>query len=527
MSDETPKSKAMRKQTDIRQFMPKKMNSQGTSSPRDNESHSNVGESPSSHSFTSPQTEENNVELDNLSVFSESSQEEELLYDVEYETRLKASLTCLRFLLRQGLICCGHDDESGESISMERFLGLLKLLVEYKEDFKKVTFENAPDNDQTTSPEILKDLINCCAKETTKRIIQELGDDYYGILVDESRDVSQEEQLAICLRYVDGKTGMIIERFLGLVQVGDTTALSLKDAIISLLIEHSLSPSKIRGQGYNGASNIKCEINGLKTLIMKDTPCAYYVHCFSHQLQLTLVAVARENNDCSWFFKTFANLLNVVEISCKRSDMIRVSQAQKVAQALYFGELEGGSGLNQELGLTRSDDTCWGSHYRNLFNVIDMFPIIVELLVMIGENDSWPEDRFKAQVVLDSLESFDFVFMAHLMLTIFGYTYDLCHVLQRKDQDIANTMPLVSSTKQLLQKTRDCEWDFFLDKVTSFCIKYDIIVPDMDASSEPRGRSRCSVQQETNLQHFRFQNFEGVIDLQLNELNDRFDEVLI
>ncbi|XP_057803103.1 uncharacterized protein LOC131018393 [Salvia miltiorrhiza] len=376
-----------------------------------------------------------------------------------------------------------------------------------------------------TSPTIQKDLINCCAKETTKRIIQELGDDYFGILADESSDVSQKEQLALCLRYVDGKTGMIVERFLGLVHVGDTTAMSLKNAIISLLMEHSLSPSKIRGQGYDGASNMKGEINGLKTLIMKDTPCAYYVHCFAHQLQLTLVAVARKNNDCSWLFETLANLMNVIGVSCKRRDMIRVIQAQKVAHALEIGELESGSGLNQEVGLKRPGDTRWGSHYKTLLNIINIFPTIVEVLEMIGKNASCSEDRIKAQAILYSFESFDFIFMVHLMLTIFGYTNDLCVVLQKRDQNIVNDASLVSLSKQLLQKTRDCGWETLLDKVTSFCTKYGIVVPDMEASYMPLGRSRRFVQQETNLQHFRIQIFVGVIDLQLMELNERFDEV--
>jgi hypothetical protein len=58
----------------------------------------------------------------------------------------------------------------------------------------------------------------------------------------------------------------------------------------------------IRGQGYDGASNMKGHANGLKKLIMDECPSAYYVHCFAHQLQLTLVAVAKDNPDCDWFF---------------------------------------------------------------------------------------------------------------------------------------------------------------------------------------------------------------------------------
>ena len=89
-------------------------------------------------------------------------------------------------------------------------------------------------------------------------------------------------------------SGKIMERFLGIVHVSDTTALSFKNAIMSLLVEHSLSPSMIRGQCYDGASNMRGEVNGLKTLIMNDTPRAYYIHCFAHQLQLILVAVAKK-----------------------------------------------------------------------------------------------------------------------------------------------------------------------------------------------------------------------------------------
>ncbi|KAL3639795.1 hypothetical protein CASFOL_014763 [Castilleja foliolosa] len=442
----------------------------------------------------------------------------------EYETRLKASLSCLRFLLHQGLACRGHD-ESEESINRGNFLELLKWLSKHSADVKKVTFENAPGNNQMTSPVIQKDLINCCAKETTKRIVEELGDDYFGILADESSDVSQKEQLALCLRYVDGKSGMVVEHFLGLVHVGDTTSLTLKSAILSLLVEHSLSPSKIRGQGYDGASNMKGEINGLKTLIMRDTPCAYYVHCFAHQLQLTLVAVAKKNNDCGWLFETLANLLNVVGVSCKRREMIREIQAQKVVQALELGELVNGSGLNQELGLKRPGDTRWGSHYKTLLNVVKLFPTIVEVLEMIGNHSSSSEDKVKAQSILYSFESFDFVFMAHLMLIIFGYTNDLCLALQRSDQDIVNAMSLISLTKTQLEKTRACGWETLLDKVTSFCTKYHIIVPDMDVPYIPRGRSRRFVQQATNLEHFRIGIFIGVIDLQRVELDYRFDEV--
>ncbi|KAK4709995.1 hypothetical protein R3W88_004508 [Solanum pinnatisectum] len=165
----------------------------------------------------------------------------------------------------------------------------------------KSDIRKCPTNDTLTCPMIQKDIANACAKETLKAIFGDLNGDYFGILVDESKDISHKEQMALVLRFVN-KNGEVVERFIGLVHVSDTSTCSLKKTIYSLLSVHSLSLSKIRGQGYDGASNMKGEINGLKTLIMKDSPSAYYIHCFAHQLQLTLVAIAKKHLDVEDFF---------------------------------------------------------------------------------------------------------------------------------------------------------------------------------------------------------------------------------
>ncbi|XP_057791358.1 uncharacterized protein LOC131008504 [Salvia miltiorrhiza] len=375
MASETPKSKkskGMTKQPDLRQFMFKKMKSQESES--------------SSPTDKLPQAQENVINLGGSSSTCLPLEDKELIYDVELlphdpgkrisimdyppnERDVVRRAYILKNLVNQKLMIflaktlenevglnAGGDAFVNRGFKSwnkpERFLkhvGVVKSAhnLAYEKyanlrDGKKksilISFENDTDVIQREYEIRLKAsisyIINCCAKETTKRIVEELGDGYFAILAYESSDVSQKEQLALCLFYVEGKMGKVVERFLGLVHVGDTTALSLRSAIMSLLVEHSLSPSKIRGQGYDGASNMKGEINGLKTLIRGDTPSAYYVHCFAHQLQLTLVAIAKKNNECVWLFDTFAILLNVIGVSCKRREMIREFQAQKVAWKL-------------------------------------------------------------------------------------------------------------------------------------------------------------------------------------------------
>jgi hypothetical protein len=146
-------------------------------------------------------------------------------------------------------------------------------------------------------------------------------------------------------------------RFLGLVHVEDTTSLTLKAKIQQMLMKYNLTFAMVHGQGYDGASNMKGNANGLKKLIMDESPSAYYVYCFAHQLQLTLVVVAKESGDCTWFFQQLANLLNALGMSCKKMRMLRIAQAEELIDALELEEVETGSGLNQEMGLARPCDT--------------------------------------------------------------------------------------------------------------------------------------------------------------------------
>jgi hypothetical protein len=56
---------------------------------------------------------------------------------------------------------------------------------------------------------------------------------------------------------------MIVERFLGLKHVEDTTSNALNTALLQMLGLNGLFISKLQGQGYDGASNMRGEFNGL------------------------------------------------------------------------------------------------------------------------------------------------------------------------------------------------------------------------------------------------------------------------
>ncbi|KAK4738617.1 hypothetical protein R3W88_002314 [Solanum pinnatisectum] len=394
----------------------------------------------------------------------------------EYRMRLETSIDVSRLLLQYGLPFRGHD-ESESSIN----------------------------------------------QETLKAIIGDLNGDYFGILVDESKDISHKEQMALVLHFVN-KNGEVVERFIGLVHVSDTSACSLKKAIYSLLSIHSLSPSKIRGQGYDGASNMKGEINELKTLIMKDSPSAYYIHCFAHQLQLTLVAIAKKHLDVEDFFDHVSNVLNVVGGSFKHRDLLRDHQAKKLEQLFESCEVQKGQGLHQERGFQRLGDTRWGSHFKTLDNFIVILSSIVHVLEVIELERSTSSDRNQAEYLLTKIKTFKFIFVLHLMLKVLAMSNELSMILQKKDQDIVNVVEFLNITKKRLQDMRENGWESLLDDVSSFCDMHDILIPKLDESYFP-GKSKRKSSGVSYEHHLCVKVFFVVIDVQLQELNDRFDAV--
>jgi len=145
----------------------------------------------------------------------------------------------------------GHD-ESPDSMNQGNFLELVKLLASYNKDVKAVVLENAPRNAKYTSPDVQKEILSIYARKVQVAIREEIGNSKFCIMVDEARDESKKEQMAIVIRFVS-KEGHIMERFLDLIHVKDTAAVTLKESIYAVLANNNLNVNDIRGQGYDGA----------------------------------------------------------------------------------------------------------------------------------------------------------------------------------------------------------------------------------------------------------------------------------
>ncbi|XP_034582011.1 uncharacterized protein [Setaria viridis] len=317
------------------------------------------------------------------------------------------------------------------------------------------------------SPDIQKDLAKACAEEVTAVIMDEIRGRRFSVLIDESRDVSITEQMAMVLRFVNDE-GKVVQRFLGLKHIEKCTSVAFKEALVGMISSHKLSINMIRGQGYDGASNMRGEFNGVQKLIHDENPYAFYVHCFAHQLQLVVVVVSTFTPAIADFFNYVPLIVNTVGASCMRKDVLLAKHHDNLMEKLENCEIATGRGLNQESGLARPRDTRWGSHLKTLLRILVMWDAILEVLEIVKKDSIKPTCNGGAFGLIGKMESFDFVFILHLMIELLSTTDNLSRASQRKDQDIVEAMHLIMSVKESLQDMRDNGWEPLFKRVKTF-----------------------------------------------------------
>ncbi|XP_073153981.1 uncharacterized protein [Henckelia pumila] len=121
------------------------------------------------------------------------------------------------------------------------------------------------------------------------------------------------------LRILDKKDkGFVRERFFEVVNVNDTNALTLKKEICNVFSRYNLLVENLRGQGYDGASNMR-------------------------------VAVSKKVHEVWMFFSKLSSIINFFCSSLKRNCEIKVVREDEIIDIIASGELETATGANQVL----------------------------------------------------------------------------------------------------------------------------------------------------------------------------------
>ena len=141
-------------------------------------------------------------------------------------------------------------------------------------------------SDKYISPEMQNEILKTMAMQVLRSVVESVRSvPFLTIMVDETTDVSNKEQVVICFRWVDDKLEGH-EEFIGLYRVESTQATILVGVIYDVLQRLNVSITKIRGQCYDGASSMSGIRGGVATKIQKEEPRAVYMHCYGHALNL-------------------------------------------------------------------------------------------------------------------------------------------------------------------------------------------------------------------------------------------------
>ena len=89
------------------------------------------------------------------------------------------------------------------------------------------------------------------------QVIRSLADEirhshFFALLADETTDVSNHQQLVVCIRWIDDGL-QAHEDFIGLYKIDNTKASTPAESIKDVVVGLNLSISNCRGQAYDGA----------------------------------------------------------------------------------------------------------------------------------------------------------------------------------------------------------------------------------------------------------------------------------
>ena len=98
------------------------------------------------------------------------------------------------------------------------------------------------------------------------------------MIADKVTDITNKEELSLSLRFV--LDGVVKEMFVDFVEVERITGKVLARTILQWLSTH------IRGQCYDGASNMSGAVSGCKSIVQQVAPLALYFYCAAHRLNL-------------------------------------------------------------------------------------------------------------------------------------------------------------------------------------------------------------------------------------------------
>ena len=189
--------------------------------------------------------------------------------------------------------------------------------------------------DTYTSPEIQNEILEIMALKILRRIRSNIKHaKIYSVMADETADVSNTEQLVICIRWVDDQLG-VHEEFIGLHSIMGTDADQIVAVIKDVLLRLDLNVVDARGQCYDGAASMMGCRSGVATQLKRINPKMLVVHCYGHALNLAIGDMIKNVQPLKNTLDTAQEICKLVKKSPKRN--AKIDQLREETKNSYKG----------------------------------------------------------------------------------------------------------------------------------------------------------------------------------------------
>ena len=409
-----------------------------------------------------------------------------------------------QFLTRQGIALQGHDEKESN------FLQLFKLRECDNHDMNSWLEKKG---DKYLSPDIQNELIQLMLLSILRSIARSVqGARYFAVMADECVDVSNHEQLVICLRWVDHCLD-VHEDFLGLYHIADTSADAITSAIKDCLVRMNVQWKRCRGQCYDGAASMAGCRTGVASQILSIESRALYTHCYGHSLNLAMCDTIKKCK-LTWDALDAAyEISKLIKFSPKRNHLFEKLKQQFSPDSPGFRVL---------------CPTRWTVRAESLQSILENYTALQELWDAALETGLDAEVRSRIIGVRAQMESFNYFFGISIGELVLKHGDNLSTALQNESISAAEGQRLASMTVTTLTKIRDTEqYDLFWQLITKKASALNVSEPTLSRKRKAPQRYEIGTGEphfpERVEEYYRQVYFE-VLDLAITCVKARFDQ---
>ena len=368
--------------------------------------------------------------------------------------------------------------------------------------------------DKYTAPNIQNEILKIMATSVLHRVMNSIhAAPFFSIMIDETTDISNGEQVVVCLRWVDSLLHAH-EEFIGLYEVESTQSTALVTIIKDILVRLNISINKLRGQCYDGAAAMCGSKRGVATIIQQEEPRAVYTHCYGHALNLAA---------CGDAVKKCELMKNTLDTSYELIKLIKKSPRRDAVFQRIKDQLP-----EDTMGIRVLCPTRWTVSAQALQSIIANYNALQmlweESLTFVKDT----EMKSRIQGVSSCMETFDYFFGASLGELLLRHSDNLSKTLQSTTMSAAEGQKLAKMTVSTLQSIRsDEKFDLFWNLTQKRASELDVNEPTL-----PRKRKRPKRYDSgtstgdfpsTVENHYKKIYFEA-LDLIINGIKDHFDQ---